>query len=182
MHMPAACLVAFCSLVTGAIAHGSMQISGHMMCNYDVLDSQKLGFSSHQVCYDHRQIDKNFYRQSLYYHPDKHTQDSSDSAFNCLQEARQRLKMKMCQVDLPATSFFSSVCENVHAMSFYIAFAMVMLGADVNEAIILGFVWMTDLNKLPHVMFLWRATPLILDIFSLMQRGKDLKPYNMCFE
>ena len=180
--MPAAWLVVLCCLATGGIAHGRLQMSGHMMCDHAVLDSQKLGFSLHQSCYDDREIDKNFHRQSLYYHPDKHTQDSSDSAFNCLQEARERMKMKSCHAKLPAASFFSIVCINADLICFYVAFAMVMLGADVNEAIILGFMWMADLSKLPHVMFMWRATPLILDIFCLMQRGKDLQPYNMLFE
>ena len=180
--MPAACFVALCCLVTRVTAHDSTQISGHMMCDRAVLDSQKLGFSSHSTCYDHRQIDAYFYRQSLWYHPDKHTKDSSNAAFHCLETARQRLKMKSCQHGSPPTPSVALVYHDFHVISFYVAFAMIMLAADVNEVIMLGFLWMLDLSKLPQVFFMWRAAGLLLDLFSVMRRGKDLDAYEGIFE
>ena len=72
--------------------------------------------------------------------------------------------------------------ENFDIIGFYVAFAMIMHAADVNEVIMLGFLWMIDLGKLPHVFFMWRAFPLILDLFHLMRRGKDLDRYEGAFE
>jgi len=50
------------------------------------------------------------------------------------------------------------VYENFDIIGFYVAFAMIMHAADVNEVIMLGFLWMIDLGKLPHVFFMWRPS------------------------
>jgi len=66
------------------------------MCDMSVSDREKLALPGKYRCYSRKTIDQHFYKKSLIFHPDKKTLFSSSAAFNCLEEARKRLKKKQC--------------------------------------------------------------------------------------
>ena len=61
-----------------------------------VSDREKLALPGNYRCYSRKTIDQHFHKKSLIFHPDKKTLFSSSAAFNCLEEARKRLKNKQC--------------------------------------------------------------------------------------
>jgi len=130
------------------------------MCDTSIRDSEKLGFLSEYKCHHHKFIDKHFHKQSLIYHPDKKTSLSSNEAFVCLEQARQRLKQKNCKCTNSKTDyernhdFFPWIHSNIMLMIlFYTGVSVLLLNFEIFQE--------------------------LLEIAKCMRRGKNLTPYHL---
>jgi len=150
----------FCFFVVHVGAVSIRQLSSSKMCDASVRDSEKMGFLIEYKCHNHKIIDKHFHKQSLIYHPDKKTSLSSNEAFVCLEQARQRLKNKKCKSTNSKTNsekyqdFFPWIHSNIIFMIlFYTGVSILLLNFQL-------------FSKL-------------LEIASCMRRGKILNPYDL---
>ena len=105
----------FCVIMASVV-----YVDASLMCDSAVSDREKLALPDNIRCYSHKTIDQHYYRKSLIFHPDKKTRFSSTTAFNCLQEARRRLKAKQCHTAHDATHDTYSAMTVVQHMSLFL--------------------------------------------------------------
>jgi len=95
----------------------SVCVKASFMCDLSISDREKLALPANYGCYTRKTIDQHFYKKSLIFHPDKKTLFSSSAAFNCLEEARRRLRIKQCD---SVHNTYSTVSVVKIILSFFI--------------------------------------------------------------
>jgi len=150
-----------------------------MMCDAKIGDSEKLGFLTEYKCHNPLTVDKQFHQQSMIYHPDRKTLFSSNEAFNCLENARQRLKRKKCNYTQQNEFDAKDFTGFIQWAYMRVIILFLFYSGNVYEIACFFLMWTLNAFEISTIFLILRTFPTFVEIAVAMRRGKNLQKYDI---